>query len=383
MNTKVKILILAANPVNTSQLRLDKEVRSIVKVLKQSDYYDRFQLINEGAVKPGHLSKAILEYKPEIVHFSGHGQGTPTGKGDRSPVDHSRDVGLESDPSPLVHEGLMLEDDQGRAKLVSTSALAGLFELFQNEVRCVVLNACYSETQAAAIHQHVDCVVGMNNAISDRAAIKFATEFYRALSRGKAFKFAYDFARNGLDLDSSPESLTPVLLNRSETEDPFHLTTALLDIENDWLSDGKTIELQIQHSQKWLDGRTGDGTVGLADSTKGIFTGTQWKVHVVNRDDRIIRLETLGDHLTGLKWLDGRTGDGTVGLVDSTKGNFTGIRWRVHFVNRDNRIIRLETLGHHLTGLKWLDGRTGDGTVGLANSTEGNFTGTQWKVSIL
>jgi CHAT domain len=226
MNTKVKILVLAANPVNTSQLRLGEEVRSIEAVLKQSKYRDHFELISQWAVRTSDLSQAMLDHKPEIVHFSGHGQGTPTGHGNRALIAPSKGVGLESDPSPLVHEGLVLEDDQGRAKLVSASALAGLFELFQNEVRCVVLNACYSETQAAAIHQHIDCVVGMNKAIGDRAAIQFATEFYKALATGRSIEFAYHFAQKGLDLDSIPESLTPVLRNRRGTEDPFRITTA-------------------------------------------------------------------------------------------------------------------------------------------------------------
>lgn len=120
----------------------------------------------------------------------------------------------------------MLEDNQGRAKLVGAAALAGLFELFQNEVKCVMLNACYSQVQATAIHQHIDCVVGMNNAIGDQAAIRFATEFYKALASAGSFEFAYRLACNSLDLASIPEGLTPELQNRRGIDDPFHLTTS-------------------------------------------------------------------------------------------------------------------------------------------------------------
>ena len=35
-------------------------------------------------------------------------------------------------------------------------SLARLFKLFKDKVECVLLNACYSEVQAAAIHQHVE-----------------------------------------------------------------------------------------------------------------------------------------------------------------------------------------------------------------------------------
>jgi len=58
---------------------------------------------------------------------------------------------------------------------VSTESLAKLFKLFQENVECVLLNACYSEAQAAAIHQHIDCVIGMNQAIGDKAAIASPT----------------------------------------------------------------------------------------------------------------------------------------------------------------------------------------------------------------
>ena len=233
-STATKILFLAANPINSSRLRLDEEERSIRKTLKQARYRDQFELISQGAVRINDLSEALLEYKPQIVHFSGHGQGSPAGSDDRSSNDLSRDLLLRPEPSTSStsgSEGLLLEDEQGRAKIVSTEALAGLFKSFRNDVRCVVLNACYSETQAAAIHQHIDCVVGMNKAIGDQAAIQFATEFYKALATGYSFSFAYQFALNNLDLNSIPESSTPVLQNRRAADDPFQMMTAMPDLE--------------------------------------------------------------------------------------------------------------------------------------------------------
>jgi hypothetical protein len=229
MNPKIKILVLAANPVNTSQLRLGEEVRSIQEALERAKFRDRFELISHWAVRVGDLSRTLLDHKPQIVHFSGHGQGSPTGIDDRSLGDSSRKLVPEPESSASGREGLVLEDDQGKAKLVSTAALADLFGLFQNEVKCVVLNACYSENQSAAIHQHIDCVVGMNKAIGDRAAIQFATEFYQALATGRSFDFAYQFARNGLDLNNIPEALTPVLQNRRGSDDPFQIMTTTPD----------------------------------------------------------------------------------------------------------------------------------------------------------
>jgi hypothetical protein len=73
-----------------------------------------------------------------------------------------------------------------------------------------------------------------------------------------------------------------------------------------------------------LDGRTGDGTVGLAPKTGGRFTGTRWKLH--DRGEGKIQLECLGE-VEGPRWLDGVTGDATVRLTGDNK--LSGTFWTV------------------------------------------------------
>jgi hypothetical protein len=194
----IKILALSANPTNTEHLRLDVEVRGIKEELERAQYRDRLELINEGAVRVDDLSRAILKHKPDIVHFSGHGTG---------------------------EQGLVLEDDSGKAQFVSTEALSRLFKWGRNTVKCVFLNACFSKVQAEAIHQNIDCVIGMNQAVGDRAAIKFAAKFYQALLDGESFQSAYEYACTALDLSGSKESSIPELLNRVEGNDPLAIAT--------------------------------------------------------------------------------------------------------------------------------------------------------------
>ena len=158
-NTPVKkLLILAANPKGTSPLRLDEEVREIEAGLQRAQKRDQFILEQKWAVRPRDIQRAMLDINPQIVHFSGHGAGD---------------------------EGLVFEDDTGQAKLVDGEALAGLFELFAEQVECVVLNGCYSQVQAKVIAQHIPYVIGMSQAIGDRAAIGFAVGFYDALGAGR------------------------------------------------------------------------------------------------------------------------------------------------------------------------------------------------------
>jgi hypothetical protein len=191
-----KILILSANPKNTTHLRLDEELREIKNTLQLSPNQDDFKIITESAVQVDDLTRFLSHHQPTIVHFSGHGSGS---------------------------DGLVLENHSGQMKLVSTQALAKLFDLFQEQIECVLLNACYSEEQATAIYQHIDCVVGMNQAIGDQAAIKFSVGFYTALAAGRNYQDCFQMGCTSIDLQGIPEFLTPTIkirLRRYQTEQP-------------------------------------------------------------------------------------------------------------------------------------------------------------------
>ncbi len=130
---------------------------------------------------------------------------------------------------------------------------------------------------------------------------------------------------------------------------------------------------------RYLDGRTANGTVGLAPNLSPQFTGTAWRV--VRVGDGVIELRCLGD-IEGPRWLDGRTADGTVGLAPNTNRPFTGTRWQVLQVDYNTpNIVALKCLGD-IAGPRWLNGMTADGTVGVAATTEPPFTGTKWEVRL-
>ncbi|MEP0916216.1 CHAT domain-containing protein [Leptolyngbya sp. DQ-M1] len=186
-----KILILASNPKNTSHLRLDEEVREINEGLNRAKHRDQFELIQKWAVRSRDIHRALLDVVPNIVHFSGHGAG---------------------------ENGLVFEDESGQQKFVTKDALSGLFELFADQVECVVLNGCYSKVQAESIAQHIPYVIGMQQAIGDRAAISFAVGFYDALGAGRSFDFSYRLGCYAIQVEGIPEHLTPVLINKRNIE---------------------------------------------------------------------------------------------------------------------------------------------------------------------
>lgn len=189
-NSPVKtILLLAANPRNTSELRLQEEAREIDEGLRRANKREQFKLEQKWAVRSRDFYRAILDTQPQIVHFCGHGAG---------------------------EDGIVLEDEAGQAVFLQADALASMFKLFAGKgVECVLLNACYSEVQAEAISQHINYVIGMTQAIGDRAAINFAVAFYDALGSGEEVEFAFELGRS--QIVGVAEHETPVLKKRQTT----------------------------------------------------------------------------------------------------------------------------------------------------------------------
>jgi hypothetical protein len=183
------ILLMSANPVNTTKLRLDEEMREIKEGLKRAKQREKFVIDTAEAVRYRDIHRAILDYEPQIIHFSGHGVG---------------------------EDGLVFEDETGKVKLIDGEALGELFELFADQVECVVLNACYSQVQAKAIVQHINYVIGMNQAIPDQAAIEFAIGFYDALGAGKSVDFAHKLGCNLIKMSGVSGALIPQLLTKQE-----------------------------------------------------------------------------------------------------------------------------------------------------------------------
>lgn len=198
-----KILFLAANPLTTKRLAIDEELRDIDQKLQGAKHREAFELITRPAARPDDLEEALLREQPTIVHFSGHGSGI---------------------------SGIILHGEiEGEQKLVDANALKDLFSILRDNIRIVVLNACFSEEQARAIVHVVDFVVGMKDSIGDQAARLFSASFYRALGFGRSVQTAFDLGVNSLRRErQSVDVDIPVLLVK-EGADPDKVVL----IEND------------------------------------------------------------------------------------------------------------------------------------------------------
>ncbi|MFN7851534.1 MAG: effector-associated domain EAD1-containing protein [Dolichospermum sp.] len=186
-----KILILTAIPHG---LRLDKEIREIESAIRRATNRDLFEIRVITAVRPQDIRRAIAEEQPQIVHFCGHG---------------------------LEDGSLVLEDDRGNNQPVAPEGLASLFRSHADYVRCVLLNACYSEKPAVAISQYIDYVIGMNNPIQDSAAIEFARGFYDGLGYKNSgnqdvFQRAFDEGIVAIKMENILQGAIPVLKKKKK-----------------------------------------------------------------------------------------------------------------------------------------------------------------------
>ncbi|MCL4860908.1 MAG: phosphotransferase [Caldilineaceae bacterium] len=184
-----KILFLAANPSGAVQLKLAHEVRSIREALRKAEARDRFAFAHEPAIRINDLIDHLLEHKPTIVHFSGHG----------------------SEAGEII-----VEDDRGLAVSLPQESIQRIFAQFtdgNDAIRCVILNACFSEAQARLIAEHVDIVIGITSEIRDDVATRFATTFYSAIGAKTNVHKAFALACESINL------------NRLKPPDAIHLIT--------------------------------------------------------------------------------------------------------------------------------------------------------------
>nr|WP_228531381.1 CHAT domain-containing protein [Micromonospora sp. ANENR4] len=184
---RIRVLMLAANPLATARLAIDEEARQITERLRLSRDREAFELITCWAVRPMDLLQYLNQHSPHIVHFSGHGDRTGE---------------------------ILLSADDGIARSVSLASLAELFHATGDNLRVVVVNACHSANAVQALSRYVDYVVGMNAAIPDDDAIAFAASFYSALGFGRTIPQAFKQAVAMLGVSGSADPRIAELVAR-------------------------------------------------------------------------------------------------------------------------------------------------------------------------
>jgi hypothetical protein len=176
--TKNTILFLAADPAGTDEFALGRQARAIHEELERAGGRHRFELVTRWAPTPLDLLRELRRVRPMVVHFAGSGQQSAA---------HRPGQALIGDR----FGGLFFQGLDGRPRFVATSALQEMFGAAGSSVKLVVLNGCYSELQAEALLQHVDCVVGTRGTVDPAAAKAYAIGFFGGLGEHESVATAH------------------------------------------------------------------------------------------------------------------------------------------------------------------------------------------------
>jgi hypothetical protein len=168
MNDKIKILYLAANPHDTSPLRLGAEVRELSSRIRQGLNCDEFEIIQSFAARPQDLLRGLQEIQPHILHFSGHG---------------------------TYDKEIVLETEDGESQPINPKVLAELVNQFKTNLKLAVMSCCFGRRQAKALSQVLDFTIGLEKPMSDAGAVDFSANFYQVLASGGSVKQAFESAR--------------------------------------------------------------------------------------------------------------------------------------------------------------------------------------------
>lgn len=163
MSELLRILVLAANPKDTSPVSLEAECNLLRDRMRDNAKAGNCELSFEWAARVKDLRQILEARRPHVVHFAGHG----------------------------TQDGLCLEGEERKTQTLSKEQLASVFDVVRQDLRLLVLNACYSTQQVEKLATMVDYIIGSPNAIPDDDALQFSAQFYRSLAIGGTVRDAF------------------------------------------------------------------------------------------------------------------------------------------------------------------------------------------------
>lgn len=236
----LKVLAMIANPSDKSFESLDVEAEW-QKIEKAVDDLKRRGLIQLTRLPDATLStlqKQLRREQYHIFHFVGHG-------------------GFDQQTQDGV---LLLEDENGRSRLISGNTLGTLLHDHAS-LRLALLNACegargtrsdpFAGVAQQLVRQGIPAVIAMQFEITDRAAIQLSQEFYDALADGYPVDGALAEARKAIFAAGNDiEWGTPVLYLRAADSRLFDIATVAKSAIHR-PEDGKNRPLQQPGQRAW------------------------------------------------------------------------------------------------------------------------------------
>lgn len=191
-NETKKILFCASTPAQLSKLNVYKEYYELAsKINNDTAKGNKFVLTQMDNTTPGEFIEKIIAEQPDYLHFAGHGARTDE---DKKRLSEELDIEFEDLGGLIMHRN----DYSGYTNL-NSEVLSEMFFQFKKglvpNLKYVILNACYAESQAVAISKHGFCTIGYSDEVKDASAINFTAGFYFGLGIGKSFENAIQIGK--------------------------------------------------------------------------------------------------------------------------------------------------------------------------------------------
>src|SRR5215471_5845324 len=284
------------------------------------------------------LQEALLDGHWHVLHFIGHGG-----------ID--RDVGV-----------LALENEAGRANLVSSARFARLLHACRPVPRLVVLNSCQSgeaavgdllsSTAASLVHSGISAAVAMQFAVTDPAALAFSRGFYQALAHNQPVDEAVRLGRIAIDGTSEHtlEWVTPVLFLRTDETRLFAIRgpdsgppSPSGQPPSEQAERESTLNgLYMQALAAMRTGRPADA-ITLLDSLLALEPG--YKDAAERRDAARVSQRSAASYQRGRAAEDARNWDSAVAeytAVTDTDPDYRDVSARLAYCGRHQQIARLQ-----------------------------------------
>jgi esterase/lipase superfamily enzyme len=189
-STEKCILVLAANPIGTDRVELEREAELIRSNLLQGRWGKNYTVRIEQGTQIEDLVRYLTEYRPTIVHIIGHGSATGE---------------------------IVLENDLHQIQPITPAQIAKLFANVEQHIECVLFNSCFSIEIADVLVEYIPCTIGIDEEIDDLNPVSFTSEFYRAVAAGKGYYRAFESARTQIQSLQGLEDDLPRLITRDRT----------------------------------------------------------------------------------------------------------------------------------------------------------------------
>ncbi len=162
---RLRVAFLTTNPDVNAPLRTDMEMRDVLRKIKGGQNRDLVEFKHLPAAEVSDLLDALNEFKPHIIHFSGHGGG-----------------------GGILFDNRDVDDDSGW--VVDFGAVHNIVSATADPPQMLVFNACDTVQGADVFLETVPMIIAMSNSILDSAATMFSVAFYAAVVAGQPVEMA-------------------------------------------------------------------------------------------------------------------------------------------------------------------------------------------------